>query len=94
MRKIIHEIYLVASAKGLELEPKTREEFTKLLFNRLVPLTYLHRPSMLQDIEKGKRTEIDYLNGMIAQMGKDLGVHTPANQIISELIKCKDKKSL
>jgi 2-dehydropantoate 2-reductase len=40
------------------------------------------RPSMLQDVIKGRRTEIDYLNGYVSQQGKRLGVPTPVNDAV------------
>ena len=45
------------------------------------------RPSMLQDVMKGRRTEIEYLNGYVAQRGREVGVSTPACDTITELIK-------
>ncbi|MCX5749457.1 MAG: ketopantoate reductase family protein [Candidatus Saganbacteria bacterium] len=92
MRRIVAEIYAVAQKKGIELELKTKEEYIKILFNRLIPMTSSHKPSMLRDIEKIKKTEIDYLNGMIVQMGKDIGIHAPTNQFLTELIKFKELK--
>lgn len=92
MRKIVFEIYSIIEKKDIILDPKNKEEYIKLLFNRLIPLTASHRPSMLQDIEKGKRTEIDYLNGMIAVMGKELGIETPVNLLMKDLIKFKDRR--
>lgn len=44
------------------------------------------RPSLLQDILKGRRTEIDYLNGYVSAEGRKLGVKTPFNDAIVELI--------
>jgi 2-dehydropantoate 2-reductase len=44
------------------------------------------RPSLLQDVMKRRRTEIDYLNGYVAQRGRALGVKTPVNDAIVELI--------
>ncbi|MGH7833463.1 MAG: ketopantoate reductase family protein, partial [Candidatus Binatia bacterium] len=38
---------------------------SKALLRRLVPATCDHQSSMLQDLERGKRTEIDALNGKI-----------------------------
>jgi 2-dehydropantoate 2-reductase len=40
------------------------------------------RPSLLQDVMKGRRTEIDYLNGYVAAEGARLGVATPFNDAV------------
>jgi 2-dehydropantoate 2-reductase len=40
------------------------------------------RPSLLQDILKGRRTEVDYLNGYVARKGREVGVPTPINEAI------------
>jgi 2-dehydropantoate 2-reductase len=40
------------------------------------------RPSMLQDVMKGRRTEIDYLNGFVAAEGRGAGVPTPFNDAV------------
>jgi 2-dehydropantoate 2-reductase len=50
-----------------------------------------HKPSMLQDIEAHRPTEIDALNGYIAQRGHELGVKVPLNSLLSGLIKMKEK---
>ncbi len=44
------------------------------------------RPSMLQDVMKGRRTEINYLNGYVADQGRQVGVKTPINDKIVELV--------
>jgi 2-dehydropantoate 2-reductase len=40
------------------------------------------RPSLLQDVMRGRRTEIDHLNGYVVREGKRLGVPTPFNEAI------------
>lgn len=40
------------------------------------------RPSMLQDVMKGRRTEIDHLNGYVARQGRRLGIPTPVNDVV------------
>jgi 2-dehydropantoate 2-reductase len=40
------------------------------------------RPSLLQDVLKGRRTEVDYLNGYVVQQGREVGVPTPVNEAI------------
>lgn len=43
------------------------------------------RPSLLQDVIKGRRTEIDYLNGYVAKRGEEVGLSTPMNSAITDL---------
>jgi 2-dehydropantoate 2-reductase len=42
---------------------------------------------MLQSLERGNKTEIDFLNGYIVQKGLELGVQTPVNSKIVQMIK-------
>ena len=44
------------------------------------------RPSMLQDVMRGRRTEIDYLNGYVVNEGKRVGVKTPFNEAVVRLV--------
>lgn len=43
--------------------------------------------SMLQDILNQKKTEVDYINGAIVRQGKSLGIATPVNEVLTNLIK-------
>jgi len=47
----------------------------------------LLKASMLQDLEKGKRCEIDAINGIISVYGKKVNVPTPFNDKVVEIIK-------
>ena len=42
---------------------------------------------MLQDVLKKKRTEIDFINGVIVRQAKELGIAVPANCILVDLVK-------
>ena len=44
------------------------------------------KPSMLQDFERGKTTEIDFINGYVAQLGGELDVPTPVNTAITHIV--------
>jgi 2-dehydropantoate 2-reductase len=44
------------------------------------------RPSMLQDVMRGRRTEIDHLNGYVVDQGHRVGVETPFNAMIVDLV--------
>lgn len=46
----------------------------------------LQRPSMAQDMLKGRRTEIDYINGYVAEQGRAIGQPTPANLALTEIV--------
>jgi len=50
------------------------------------PRADIQRPSMAQDILKGRRTEIDAMNGYIARKGADTGVPAPANAKLAEIV--------
>jgi 2-dehydropantoate 2-reductase len=44
------------------------------------------RPSMLQDVMRKRRTEIDYLNGYVVDEGRRVGVKTPFNEAVVRLV--------
>jgi len=50
-----------------------------------------NKSSMLQDIERGKRTEIDFISGAIVKVAEQLGVDVPYNRIMWLLIKGVEK---
>ena len=82
MQEIVRECYAVAQKKEILLNPATAEEYIELLTHTLIPKTATHYPSMLQDVRRGKKTDIDALNGAIVRLGKELGVATPANESV------------
>ncbi len=46
-----------------------------------------HKPSMLMDVEAGRRTEIDFINGKFVEYGRRVGLDTPYNKTMSALVK-------
>lgn len=47
----------------------------------------MQRPSMAQDIGKGRRTEIDFMNGFIVDKGKMLRIGTPSHEKLVGLVR-------
>ena len=45
------------------------------------------KPSTLQSLEKGQKTEIDIMNGLISSLGREYGVETPVNDLLTKMIK-------
>jgi 2-dehydropantoate 2-reductase len=44
------------------------------------------KPSMLQDFERGRKTEIDFINGYVVSIARQFSVHTPVNAAIVETV--------
>jgi 2-dehydropantoate 2-reductase len=51
-------------------------------------------PSLLQDIRKGRRTEIDYLNGEVISQARSLGISAPANEAIVPVVKAVEAREI
>ena len=50
------------------------------------PRAGIQRPSMAQDMEKGRRTEIQFMNGYIAAKGREVGIATPTHAKLTEIV--------
>jgi 2-dehydropantoate 2-reductase len=53
-----------------------------------------HRPSMGQDMMKGRRTEIEFINGFIVEKAKEIGLAAPANAALTDIVKRVEKGEL
>ncbi|ASB67022.1 2-dehydropantoate 2-reductase [Bacillus velezensis] len=51
----------------------------------------LLRASMLQDLEKKRKTEIDYINGVIPKMAEGTGISTPFHDLVVAQVKCAEE---
>ncbi|OFV67069.1 MAG: 2-dehydropantoate 2-reductase [Candidatus Syntrophoarchaeum butanivorans] len=87
IREIIKEAFEVAAAEGIKLFWDDPERYLDHLKNSLIPPTARHRSSMLRDIERGKKTEIDFLNGVFVRLGRKHGIPTPVNETIVRSIR-------
>ncbi|MGH7785455.1 MAG: ketopantoate reductase family protein [Candidatus Binatia bacterium] len=87
MDEVIDEAFAVAAAEGVALPWPTAAAYRDEFYGRLVPATYDHRSSMLQDLERGRRTEIDAINGAVWHRGAARGITTPVNRTLSQLIR-------
>ena len=87
MNRLIEETYAVMNAAGYKTFWKTAEEYRAAFYGKMVPDTFNHRSSTLQDIEKGRKTEIDTLNGCVLRIGRKHGVPTLTHAMIVEMIR-------
>lgn len=97
---IANETLQVASALGINLEPMQGHDLRVLSFKTskemvskfpIFKLVWgphrLLRASMLQDLEKGRKTEIDAINGVVCAYGRKVKVPTPINNKVVEIVK-------
>jgi len=86
MDRIIDEVFVVAGKMGIELLWETADEYRRFFYDHLLPSTHNHESSMLQDLQRGRRTEIDAINGQIWRYGETLRIPTPFNETMTRLI--------
>lgn len=79
----MREAEAVARAKGVKLDPQVVERHVALADGFGPDL----KPSMLHDLERGNRLEVEWLNGAVARMGAEMGIDTPVNRLIATALK-------
>jgi len=79
---LVDEGLAVAKALGITLhdDPKQMIRYAANAPGR-------HKASMLQDVEARRQTEVDFMNGAIVHMGEQVGVPTPLNRAMWQLVK-------
>ncbi len=80
----------VARAKGIPFMVDDILEHVR----RIARATYHNKASMLQDIERGARTEVLAINGAVVAEGQKQGIPTPVNETLTNLVLALEKRSL
>ncbi len=83
MAALLDEVVAVAVAQGIALDRTERWEAITSLLRRAIGA----RGSMLQDVEARRRTEVDVINGAIAEAGRRAGIATPHNDTMLWLVR-------
>ncbi len=100
VQALIKECIDVCAAGNIRIEPVQGKDIVKLLDykNRIkkafsffiIPIAIrkhaLLKASMLQDLEKGKKSEVDAINGVVSAFGRKVGVPTPMNDTVVNVI--------
>ena len=90
MLRIVEEIYAVASLCGVQLPYASPDDYIHILFEEQIPRTYDHLPSMLQDIQRGKKTEIHALNGYIVNLAQQYNCPVPCNSVVTSIVQAQE----
>jgi 2-dehydropantoate 2-reductase len=83
-RRLLEEMAALARARGVDLPADIVEDRLSFSQSELDPEM---RSSLLADLNRGKRLEIDSLNGHAARLGRRLGVDTPVNDVVYAALK-------
>ena len=108
VQALIKECIDVCAAGRIRIEPVQGKDIVKLLDYKgavkkaisffIIPLAIRKharlKASMLQDLEKGKLTEVDAINGAVSDYGRKVGVPTPMNDKVVEIIHKIEQGSL
>lgn len=100
VQAIIKECIDVCAAGNIKIEPVQGKDIVKLLDYSncikkafsffIIPIAIRKhaklKASMLQDIEKGKKTEVDAINGVVSKYGRKVGVPTPMNDMVVDIV--------
>lgn len=90
MDAAIAEAFSVAMAERVALPWSTAAEYGGVFYGRLLPSTYHHRSSMLQDLERRRPTEIDAISGAVWRRGRARGILTPVNELLTRLVHARE----
>ena len=85
-KQIILETRAVAKADGVDV---TEDECLEM-FNKIVDSKQTNKSSMCFDILNKRKTEIEFINGAVAKIGKNHGIKTPMNDLMYDMIMVKE----
>ncbi|PQE26095.1 2-dehydropantoate 2-reductase protein [Rutstroemia sp. NJR-2017a BBW] len=98
MEKLLAEAsQVICSLPELAGRPEVKERFSPSRLKQIVldiaNVTARNTSSMRQDVQAGKKTEIDYINGYIVKKGKELGVRCPVNEgLVQQVREVEDRQ--
>ncbi len=90
MQLLMQEVISLAGKVSVNLTRKNLDEWSSVL----ATLAPEGKTSMLQDIEAGRKTEVEIFAGKVVAMGAEFGVATPVNLAILHIIKVMEERSL
>ena len=89
VRLLVREAVAVARAEAV---PTSEAEVWETI-RRIVARTADNKTSMLQDLERGVRTEVEAINGAFVARGASCGIETPWNRLMLRLIRARERRS-
>jgi len=88
MLQLMQEVVDLAGKADIDLSRRDLDEWLDILTS----LGPTGKTSMLQDIEAGRKTEVEIFAGKVVSLGKEYNVPTPANTIILQILKAMEHR--
>ena len=87
MEALMHEVLVLAGAAGVNLVEKDIDDWYAVLDT----LSPQGKTSMLQDVEAGRKTEVEMLAGKAVELGQTYGIATPVNRTMLQIIRAMEQ---
>jgi len=91
MNEVIEETFAVAIALDVPLPVESAEAYRRVFYERLVPATFNHKPTMLFDLEQRGRTDIMEMNGKVVELAGRVGLRADTNRMLTHLIRARER---
>jgi 2-dehydropantoate 2-reductase len=89
MRSLMEEVVALAEKAGIDLAGKEIDEWGRIM----MALSPTGKTSMLQDVEAGRKTEVEIFAGTVVALGNTHGVPTPVNATVQRIIKVMESRN-
>lgn len=93
MNRVIEETFAVIKGIGGTTPWPSAAAYKDVFYSTLIPATADHRPSMLQDLENGKPTEVEALVGYVSRKARQANIATPTCDTLAALVRFKEMQS-
>lgn len=80
---IVSEVCYVAKEKGISVDEKQVHKTVDMLFTQ----HFEHSPSMLQDVQRQRMTEVEFINGAVVREAEKMGLCVPVTKVLYYLIR-------
>ena len=87
MEALMREVLVLAGSAGVNLVEKDIDDWYAVLET----LSPQGKTSMLQDVEAGRKTEVEMLAGKVVELGESYGIATPVNQTMLQIIRAMEQ---
>lgn len=88
-QEAMNEVIAIAQARGIPLSKKDSEDFQPFLMK----MSPEGKTSMVQDVEAGRKTEVEMFAGKVVEMGRELNIPTPVNRTFLKLIRVMEERA-